>query len=529
MSRKLNDQTALHDRIVKALSSKPDDWGEDPDTVIQVIETHGATVLLGQKYAIKVKKPVLFDHMDYSSPARRRKFCELELERNQRTAKDLYIGVFPIYTDKDGAISLSGTRNAAEYALKMHRFGQGQRLDEISAQRLLDPKLCLSLAEDIADLHHKAEIIANDDRIPNFEHIIHQNFQQFYNFCPDILNRNDVDDFLAQLISVKRQLEPLIKKQILDKQVRIGHGDLHLQNICLFKGRPRIFDAIEYQDYFTVSDILYDLAFLLMDLIDKDQRQAANLILNEYVADMGWLLAPERFAALKLLPFYLCLRAGIRCHVAANRSRQCTDEAERADFAQKAQYLFKSASDYLIPTTPTLYAIGGFSGSGKSTLARQFAADISPAPGAVILRTDVIRRHLVGADKYSPMPQSAYTPSISDQVYTRMRELTSIITKAGISVILDAVFDRMVDRDRIDDMAARLSIPFQGIWLDVSRNKMMERISGRTNDASDATAEILQAQLNRSNGIETTWLRLPADGSPNENYALLTDSLKKLR
>ncbi len=265
-----------------------------------------------------------------------------------------------------------------------------------------------------------------------------------------------------------------------------------------------------------------------MDLIDKDQHKAASMILNEYLADMGWLTAPARFEALELLPFYHALRSGIRCHVAANRARQCDTPEEQVHFAEKAKELFQIMMDYLSPAPPRLYAIGGFSGSGKSTLARELAAEILPKPGAIILRTDVIRRHLIGADKYSPMPQSAYTPDMSDQVYSRMRELAGIITRAGSSVILDAVFDRAVDRDRIDALANDLGVPFQGIWMDVSKEIMFERINARTHDASDATAEILEAQLARSTGIDTSWLRLSADGTPAENYENLRQSLKKL-
>ena len=529
MSPTLIEQQKLHEKIIHALRATPTLWGETQDSSIRLIETHGATVFLGKQFAIKVKKPVHFDHMDYSTPEKRLHHSKAELSRNKRTAEDMYIGLYPVYLSKRGTINTDGDGDIQCHFIKMHRFPDGNQLDQIAAKGKLDEEMCIQLTDDLSHFHKSAEIISDLNSVPDFKTVIDQNFLQFRNFCPDILDKEEVEAFLTDIHTANEQLRPLWQERVRNGFFRMGHGDLHLQNICVFNGKARIFDAIEYQDDFAISDILYDLSFLLMDLEDKDQSRAATIILNEYVAEMGWLEESQtHLKPLNLLPFFLSLRAGIRCHVAANRSLQCQDENETSEFVKKAQNLFQKAKSYLQPSSPSLLAIGAFSGSGKSTLAKAIASDLAPSPGAIVLRTDVIRRKLTGCDKYSPMPQSAYTPEISERVYSLMGKNARTILKAGHSVILDAVFDRITDQQKIEKLAKEVGVPFQGIWLDVSPAVLQERLAGRQNDASDATWEVTQQQIQRAGRFKTDWRRISADGTPDQNLARLRSSIHEL-
>ncbi|MBE7638395.1 AAA family ATPase [Sneathiella sp. P13V-1] len=528
MSPTLIEQQKLHEKIIHALQATPTLWGETQNSSIRLIETHGATVLLGKQFAIKVKKPVHFDHMDYSTKEMRLEHSKAELSRNKRTAEDMYIGLYPVYLSKRGIINIDGDGEIQCHFIKMHRFPDGYQLDQISAKGKLDEEMCIQLADDLSHFHKSAEIISDLNAVPDFKTVINQNFLQFRNFCPDILDKEEVEAFLTDIHAINEQLRPLWEERVRNGFFRMGHGDLHLQNICVFNGKARIFDAIEYQDDFAISDILYDLSFLLMDLEDKKQSRAATTILNEYVAEMGWLEESQAFEALKLLPFFLSLRAGIRCHVAANRSLQCQDENETSKLAKKAQQLFQKANNYLRPRSPSLLALGAFSGSGKSTLAKAIASDLAPSPGAIILRTDVIRRKLMGCDKYSPMPQSAYTPEVSERVYSLMGQNARTILEAGHSVILDAVFDRITDQQKIEKLANEIGVPFQGVWLDVSPAVLQERLAARRNDASDATWEITQQQIQRASRFKTDWIRISADGTPDQNLTHLRSSIHEL-
>jgi uncharacterized protein len=519
----LATQQNLHDRIITAFCAHPSLWGED-DTLksrIDVVETHGASVLLGKQFALKIKKPVLFDHMDYSTPAKRKILCETEFKLNQRTAPDLYLNTYPI-TRQDGQFILGGEGLAVDYALKMRRFPQGAQLDEICENQKLSETICEELTDAIVDFHNGSEIIINKTTVPDLHTVIDQNFEQLTGFCPNILDLKKCANFVSALHGQVDTLKQDLNQRFDQGWIRHGHGDLHLQNICLFEGRPLIFDAIEYEDEFAIGDILYDIAFLLMDLQEKKQPRAAHQIFNGYLRDMGWIHRSEHLTALRLLPLYLSLRAGIRCHVAANRALQQTTSEAKANFETQARRHFENAQNYLSPDPAQLIAVGGFSGSGKSTLCRAIAPQIGSAPGALILRTDEIRRQLIGWDRYNKMPETAYTPDMSEKVYQTLWQAAEIAIGAGQSVILDAVFDRIVDQQAITQKAENLGIPCKCFWLNVSEENMVQRINDRTTDASDATEEILRTQLARANLANSQWISIDGNGPISENLARLS-------
>jgi len=173
-----------------------------------------------------------------------------------------------------------------------------------------------------------------------------------------------------------------------------------------------------------------------------------------------------------------------------------------------------------------MVAIGGFSGSGKSTLAARLAPYLGVAPGAVHLRSDVIRRQIMNWDEFSPMDQSAYTPEISQRVYDKMADIAGEVLKTGHSVILDAVLDREIDQLAFEKVAKAHKTPFAGIWLDVEKKTMISRIGKRQRDASDATAEVLEKQISRNNLKNQTWELVNGNGSPEQILALSLALLK---
>ena len=311
----------------------------------------------------------------------------------------------------------------------------------------------------------------------------------------------------------------MIAKRSRQGYVRFTHGDLHLQNICLLDGKPALYDGVEYCDDFAISDILYDLSFLLMDLKANLSATAANRVLNRYFMHLGALTRPLEFEALCLLPFFLAVRAGIRAHVFSSRFISHGAASPESNLLKTtARSYFKQAMDYLNPASPRLIAIGGFSGSGKSTLSAAIAPLIGNAVGALHIRSDIIRRKLMDWDEFAPMPPAAYTARMSDRVYKLMLQIAATALKAGQPVLLDAVFDRRIDRDRAGAIASLAKVPFDGIWLEATTQTMTDRISGRTRDASDATVDVLKSQLARSSneGHDIEWHCVKADAPPEK-------------
>jgi len=520
----LKEQHLQQQEILTFLKNTPHLWDTTnscPDD-IERIETHGATVLLGKYHAIKMKKAVHFDHMDYGTVEQRRIFCEKELTLNKKSAPTLYLEILPIYASIDTVYSFKTGDHPIEHLLKMRRFPKGNRLDEYINREDFSFDLQEKLADAVISLHTTAKIVASEENVPNFNGVIHKNFQQLDGFCPDILELKDVQNYRQNLKNFVKKQDTLLTSRITDQWVRWGHGDLHLQNICLLDGEPLLFDAIEYQDDFVISDILYDLSFLLMDLWERDLRAAANSIFNRYLTGMKCMTKPQGFQGLQLLPFYLSMRAGIRTHVAGNRFLQSDDAKSRKEYAIQTRQLFDSSRSHLSPPPPRMIAIGGFSGSGKSTLARNLAPFIGAAPGAIRIRSDEIRRQLIGWDEYSKMPQSAYTSEQSAAVYKQMELCAKAILQTGHSVILDAVLDREIDQKSFEQVATDLHLPFTGIWLNVDQQVMKKRIEGRSRDASDATVQVLEQQISRNNKKNSTWHQLDGSGTPQQslNYSL---------
>jgi predicted kinase len=264
------------------------------------------------------------------------------------------------------------------------------------------------------------------------------------------------------------------------------HGDLHLGNLCLINGRPTPFDALEFSEDLASIDTGYDLAFLLMDLDQRWGRAAANRVMNRYIARSGDV------GLLRGLPLWLSMRAFIRAHVTARSG-------------DDAKALLAASQAYLDPPPPRLVAIGGLQGSGKSTLARALAPGLGAAPGALVLRSDELRKRRAGIAPETPLPPEAYSAEESAAVFATLRAEAAEALAAGHAVVADAVFQRPAERNAL----AALFTPFQGFWLEAPLSVLQARIGARQNDASDADLAVLEATAARDCGpIE--WARLDA-------------------
>ncbi len=432
-----------------------------------------------------------------------------ELRLNRRTAPGIYLGLTIV--EPGGAvreISADGFESlpeGGEPVLVMRQFDESTLFDVLAEQGRLDAGLMARLAEHIAALHRDAEPRRGDDGAAQFETVVRDTFVEL-----DLWPEEFAPQHVAQLRESTRGVFNALAS-VLDQRARAGrrvegHGDLHLANICLWpdaeSGEPTLFDALEFSERLATVDVYYDLAFLIMDLCHRDLAGLATIVLSRYVEVSG-------DADLRCLPLFLCERAMIRAHVSASMAEVAPDEAHREVLLSAARDYFQEAERFLQPATAQLIAIGGYSGTGKSSLARLLAPRCAPAPGAVMLRSDGIRKALFDASEADRLGPDAYSGEVSAVVYDRLIEHAGTLLQFGHSVILDATFLRADGRDRCRTLAEEASVPFTGLWLEAETAVLEARIAGRHDDASDADIAVLRGQLSAQVG-PIDWLRLDA-------------------
>lgn len=484
------------------------------------IDTHGAVILLAGDRAWKLKKPVRFCYMDFSTAEKRHRALEAELRLNRRTAPQLYLGLHRVTRAADGRLALDGAGEVVDWLLEMRRFPDGALLEEQAAQgrfdeeRLDDEPLIRELADHVAALHALADPVPLSDGAARLRRVVEGNADAMAAY-PAILPEEQARRLTGRLRKRIDALAPLLDARGREGRIRHVHGDLHLGNIALVDGRPVAFDCLEFDADLATIDVLYDLAFLLMDLWQRGLAQAANRLLNRYLD-----LSPNDEGAMALLPLFMAVRASIRAHVLAARAEQAGEGPGRDEAAASARAYLDFALgllDRADRAPPRLLAIGGLSGTGKSTLARLLGDRIGAPPGARILRSDVLRKRLAGVAPEAPLPPEAYTRDSSALVYGELARLAGTALDAGGGVIADAVFASPMEREDIRAVADRRGARFDGLWLVLPEEGRVARVERRRGDASDADAAVVRAQTlrhpDRPEDWPDDWTVLDADGN----------------
>jgi predicted kinase len=255
-----------------------------------------------------------------------------------------------------------------------------------------------------------------------------------------------------------------------------------------------LFDAVEFNDDIACVDVLYDLAFLLMDLWRRELPAHANAAWNAYLSDAG------DHTGLALLPLFLSCRAAVRAKTSATAAHLQSNPARRETLERDAREYLAMAGRLLHPPAPSMIAIGGFSGSGKSTLAKGLAPLVGAVPGAFVIRSDEIRKRMCGVAPLERLGVEGYTPEVSARVYGAAVAQAAAAVRAGHAVIVDAVFANPPERDALERAATAASVPFRGLWLEAPEDVLIERSQQRRHDVSDADAAIIRSQLARDPG-----------------------------
>jgi aminoglycoside phosphotransferase family enzyme/predicted kinase len=469
------------------------------------VDTHASIVFLEPDRVLKIKRAVRLPFLDYSTLEKRKQACEAELDVNRRFAPHIYRCVVPIRRGAAGP-EIGGSGPVIEWAVEMARFDEGKTFDHLARAGALTPALGEAMADELCDAHRRADISDGADWLASLGPIIDRNSSKFRAHAS--LPREQVERLHAWSHRRLAAALPLLQARAHGGLVRRCHGDAHLGNIVLIEDRPVLFDAIEFDPVIATTDILYDLAFPLMDLLHFGLDEAANRLFNRYL-ERDW---QESAGALSLLPLFLSIRAAIRALVLLTRCEQSPGDVQ--DLMDAKSY-FDLALSFLEPARPSLVAIGGRSGTGKSVLARHAAPRIEPLPGAVILRTDVIRKQLCGVDPLARLPQSAYTAEITARVYRTLHERAGEVIAQGFSVILDAAFLREAERDGLAADARTMAADFRPIFLDADLAVRVKRIASRKHDASDATGEVATEQESYDIG-RLDWPVVDASGSPEQ-------------
>lgn len=479
---------------------------------VDYVETHISHVYLLDTLVYKVKKPVNFGFLDFTSLDQRMQICQNEVRLNRRFSTGIYLGVLAISYDGH-RYSLQKTGEPQEYTVKMRRLPEDRMLNNLLKQGAIHPTQMTCLGHHLAQLHRQAPICRNDEGIPELEHIRYnwqENFNQTQSMLTTLLApegeralRRWIEQFLKRQSSLLQQRE-------VDGWVREGHGDLHAAHICLTEP-IQIFDCIEFNRRFRVSDILSDLAFLLMDLQHYGHGELIPHLWEGYQADLD-----QGKNASILLPFYLCYRAFVRGKVYGFQASD--DAASRSANTENARRYFAQALAALLPQS--LILVGGMMGTGKSSLCRALSS-LMPCQW---LRSDELRETMYSKDgSHDSFRSGQYTPEKTDAVYRQLLQLAEKSLENGQTVLVDASFSATEHRHAFYNLAGQRAVPVVQVLAScpppVARRRLAQR-SQENKDPSNGRPELYASQASNFELPSSDEPYISVDTSGSLNYTL---------
>lgn len=461
---------------------------------VALLQTHISCILLAGDFAYKIKKPVNLGFLDFSTLTARRRYCEEELRLNRRTAPGLYLDVVAIGGSTSAPVI--GGSPAIEYAVKMQRFEQDDLLDRMARRGALSRQHVDALARNLAAFHARIERAGTQGAFGSAQRILAAALQNFEQMLPLVDATADVAR-LARLrdwtTREQASLAAVFDARQREGWVRECHGDLHLGNIALLQGVPTPFDGIEFNPDFRWIDVISEVAFLVMDLLDHQLPRLAFRFLNAYLECTG------DYAGLRVLRFYLVYRALVRAKVSCLRAQQAGMAARQTSAVQREYRQHLHLAERLaIPAHAAVLIMQGVSGSGKSTAAKA----LLEALGAVRLRSDVERRRLfgipAGARSGSGLDADLYAPGASERTYARLAELARAVLAAHYPVIVDAAFLKRAQREDFAGLARAAEANFCIAACSAPAAVLRARLASRereARDASEAGLAVLERQL----------------------------------
>jgi uncharacterized protein len=469
----------------------PEDFYPPPDTSIQLIQTHVSYVLLTADYAYKVKKPVNFGFLDYSTLEKRKFYCEEELRLNQRAASELYLDVLPITrsgTEASPRYELDGSGEVVDYVVRMRQFPQDALLTTLFERGELTAELLQELARVIADFHahtQTSDYIRSFGTVEQVRQAFDENFEQTEQYIGGPQTQQQFDetrDYCDRFFATQKDL---FEARMRQDRIRECHGDLHLRNICYWNDRLWLFDCIEFNEPFRFVDVMFDIAYIVMDLEARERPDLSSIFLNAYMEQTG------DWEGLQVLPIYVSRQTYVRAKVTSFLLNDPgIPEREKQKASETAALYYRLAWEYAQPPQGRLIMMSGLSGSGKTTVARQLAQQLN----AIHIRSDAVRKHLGGIPLMQRGGDDLYTPEMTQKTYDRLLELGIKLASQGYTVILDAKYDQQALRQSVISSTESNHIPLQIFHCDAPMDVLRDRLQHRTGDIADATADLLTQQ-----------------------------------
>ncbi|MCQ2913734.1 MAG: AAA family ATPase [Alphaproteobacteria bacterium] len=516
----IDDQSDLRNAL-----SKPDIYGLKSSRKIIVKETNISVVFLTGEFAYKLKRGVKFPYVDYSSVEKRRMACEKEMDLCNMWAPGFAYRVEPVVRiGKNFKIGTSGKANEeiVDYLFVMKEFPEDMLFDKMTDHGELDRFEMMDTAERIYEMHSKAKIVKSRDPVDIIRGRILENNAMIRCFTPSVFDADDVDALEAAQFTELENVKELLKKRGDEGKIRECHGDLNLRNIAICDGKVTVFNPIEFYDELTNIDILYDFAFLLLDMESKGLRRLSSILFNHYIALSG------DTEGVRCLPLFMSCRACVNAYVFAEQSAGLKDKIAANLLANRAYSHLVMARRLLKKEPPILMACGGLSGSGKSRISRESAPYIGNSPGAVILRDDVIRKNILGVGLEDYVPTDTYTKDLEEKVFDTLCEKCKEVLKTGQSVVADALFHDQKQRERIENIAQEAGVKFLGIWGDAPIEIRKERVMKRLRNPSDVKdPKELEEQLNKDVGV-VSWDVIDTSGEKMVTLSKVRALLQKL-
>lgn len=481
------------DRLVERLSDPL--FYPHPTGTVEVLQTHISWLFLTDGYVYKLKKPVDFGFLDYTTLKRRREMCQREVELNSRLCPGIYLGIEEV-REHDGQLSLGGSGETVEVLVKMVRLPAERMLRRVLARGEASSELFRKMARTLADFHSCARLDASAGALKDLAGVrrnCEENFAQTEKYI-GVLVPAAVHGFLRTSTELFLRRHPeLFARRVREGRIVDGHGDLHLDSICA-TDPVCLFDCIEFNERFRVLDVAEEVAFLAMDLEFCGHAPFARTFVDAYMAASG-----DREMAL-LLDFYQAYRAFVRAKVHSfHWDDGKLDEAARQRQRSLASRYYELALGYARAFNPRrLVAMCGLSGSGKSTLARR----LGERHALEVVRSDQVRKELLGLHpeerRHVPFGEGEYAPSVTERTYWAMMERAEHLLAQGHSVILDASFISRQHRRWAVEAARRAGVPFLLLECRTSDEVIRERLQRRAAKAtsvSDGRVEIYEQQL----------------------------------
>lgn len=513
------------ERLIKALHH-PQAY-EHPVDSVRLIETHTAWVLLTGRDVYKIKKPVTFGFLDFSTLKKRRHWCVEEVRLNRRFAPEIYLGVVEIRGTLEQP-HMGGTGRVLDYAVHMRQFPGNQLLSELANTQQLEASQIDQLIENIATLHQTidhAEPDSDYGQADQIHHWVSENFRHIHPFLHSDEERGQLERVREWANEQRAQLDRVFARRKRQGFIRECHGDLHLRNLTIIDGNITPFDCIEFNAELRWIDVISEVAFLIMDLAEHGYPHFGHRFLNGYLQRTG------DYEGLRLLPYYLVYRAMVMAKVAILRREQVSRQSQeyRESTAGHRHYM-QFALQHIDTEQTVLFITHGLSGSGKSTLARE----LNEARGIIQIRSDIERKRLSGLKSSQhcevDVDTGLYSNSLTLQTYQKLAALAALVIEAGFSVLLDATFLKEAYRDLMRQLADRLQVPFVILHCVAPHTMIEQRIQIRQQigqDPSDATLNVLNAQRHRAQSlrIDEQQLTLTVDTSQKDYVKTLLGTL----